>query len=165
MLANEHDERQRPAGRRPEQHDALQDGVGLGPGGRGRRQHRQEVGRDVADRRGDQERPGALDAGGLAEGELLVAARAAPFVLAGCGTREQAAGLAALQAVLHRGDSGRAHDVASAIRPRRRRARASVRPLDPLPYLARVEARLHRRRARRRAPPSTNSASPGITVA
>ena len=67
MLANEHDERQRPAGRRPEEHDALHDGVGLGAGGGGRRQHRQEVRRDVADRRGDQERPGALQAVRLAE--------------------------------------------------------------------------------------------------
>ena len=76
----EHDERQRPSGRRPQQHDALHDGVGLGAGGRGGRQHRQQVGRDVADCRGDQKGPGALETGALAENQVLVAARASPFV-------------------------------------------------------------------------------------
>ncbi len=81
----------------------------------------------------------------LAEDERLVAARAAPFVLAGCGTREQAAGLAALQALLHRGHGGRAHDVAPAIRsPAVALSRTRLRPLDPLPHLPRIEARLHR---------------------
>ena len=144
MLAIEHDERQRPAGRRPEQHDALQDGVGLGAGGRGRRQHRKDVCRDVADRRGDQKGPGALEAGRLAERELLVAARTAPFVLAGRGAREQAADFAALQALLHRGQGGRTHDVPSAIRsPAASRRAAGLRPLDPVPHLAGIEARLH----------------------
>ncbi len=131
------------------------------PGGRGRGQHRQEVGRDVADRRGDQEGPGALEAGGLAELECLAAARAVPFVLAGRGTREQAAASQLCRpcciAVRRRRSRRRlGHPCRGVSRPR-----VVVRPLDPLPHLARVEARLDRRRTRTPARRARTARCPG----
>src|SRR6202022_1297107 len=100
----------------PQEHDALQDGVGLGTGGGGRSQHWKDVCRDVTACRRNQESPRALEAGGLPKGELLVAARAAPFFLAWCGAREQATGFATVQALLHRGQGRRPHGVPSVIR-------------------------------------------------
>ncbi len=58
---DQHDQRERPRSRRVEKRHSAQDRVALGGSQRGRVQHRQHVGRDVADGRGDDERPGRLD--------------------------------------------------------------------------------------------------------
>src|SRR5205809_2001649 len=122
---DEDDERERPPGGRPEEDDALQDRVGVAARRRDRREHREDVGRDVADRRGDEERPGALDARRLAEGELVAAARAAPLVRPRRGTRDEPAGLAALEAERERGRRRQAHVLASAHSTRSHTSRGS----------------------------------------
>src|SRR5882724_394393 len=150
---DEDDERERPAGGRPEEDDALQDRVGVAARRRDRREHREDVGRDVADRRGDEERPGALDARRLAEGELVAAARAAPLVRTGHGTRDEPAGVAALETQCHRRRRRGAHvrSTASAHSILSQTSRGSK--------LACIAA------STKTSAPSANSASPGITFA
>src|SRR5262249_37613939 len=57
----EHGEGERPRARGVEEHHAAHDGVGVGRAQRGGGEHGQHVGGDVADGRGDHERPRALD--------------------------------------------------------------------------------------------------------
>ena len=164
----QHDQRQRPAGRRPEQHDALQDGVGLGArrGGRG---HAPAAGsrgcsRCAAAIRNAQVRCRLV---GLAKLELLAAARAVPFrprrapdARAGRRLRSSADRVCmALAAVAL---------IAPASASRGAGGRRAARP--PLPIRRAPTLHAHRsspasRRAGRPAPRGVNSAIPGITVA
>ena len=92
----EHDHCQRPHAMRQKVDDATHDGVGLNLPERRHLHHGQHVGRDVAERGRDHERPGALEAARLAHVELGAAARAARAVGAMAGqAREQAAVVAA----------------------------------------------------------------------
>src|SRR5262245_2846503 len=164
---DEHDQGERPSGRGPEELDALQDRVRVAPGGRAGRHHREDVGRDAADRSRNEASPGALQARGLAEGELLVAARAATLLLAGLGAREQAAGLAALQPQLHRrrrNRGGSAHRVASAISPAPAlRALASAQSTRS--HTSRGSKPACMAASTKTRAPSAYIATPGITVA
>src|SRR5215813_12529487 len=73
---HQHREGQRPRARGVEKHHAAHDGVGIGRSERGGAEHGQHVGRDVADSRGDHERPRALDGLTTAPRQLRAATRA-----------------------------------------------------------------------------------------
>ena len=165
MLAKSTISRERPPGRRPEEHDALQDGVGvLARGGDGGH-HREQVGRQVADGGGDQERQRALQGVPFPEAQFLAAARTAPFLRAGRGTRQQAAAFAALQALLDRGHNGRAHGVASTVRSPAVAGRAAASAHSTLSHTTRGSKFDWIAGSKKTSPPTANSASPGSTVA
>ena len=82
---------------------------------RGRRgHHRQDVGREVADRGGDDERPRALDRVAAAEFELRAAPRALPRFLRAGRTGQEAARLARGEPLAQAGPRDRGHRPASA---------------------------------------------------
>src|SRR5262249_60781137 len=74
--SDEHNERQRPRSRRVKKYYSTHDGIAIGGAERGRIEHRQNVGWDVADRGSDDERPGGLYRGRTARHELRATARA-----------------------------------------------------------------------------------------
>src|SRR5262249_43854225 len=90
--------------------------------------------------------------------ERLVAARTPSFLFTRCRTRDQATGLTALQAELHRGGRGGAHDATSAVRSPAA-AHATRFHASRGSKLACIAAR------RKTRPPSAKSATPGTTVA
>src|SRR5215831_2762667 len=73
---HQHGEGKWPRARGVEEHHATHDGVGIGRAQRGGGEHGQHVGRDVADSRGDHERPRALDGLTTAPRQLRAATRA-----------------------------------------------------------------------------------------
>ena len=107
---DEHDQREVPRARAPEEHDPAQDRVALRPEQRARLHDRQDVRRHVEDVRGDHQRPGATEAVGLAQVERGAAARAGACVPA--HARDQPAVVAACEPETGRGPAG--HRSASA---------------------------------------------------
>src|ERR1019366_7809344 len=135
---DQHQERERPRSRGVEKRHAAQDGVTLGARGCGRVEHRQHVGRNVADGRGDEQRPGGPDRAMAADLELLATA-AAEARLAGAGrVRQQVAGLAGHEAGASSGQRWSLHRAASIHSIRRQSSRRST--LTTMAGISRITA-------------------------
>src|SRR6266568_4062535 len=106
---DKHDEGQRPRARRVQENHPAHDGVRLGRPQRGGAQHRQDVRRYVADRRGDHQRPRVLDRVPAAPHEHRAAARAIPRVRTIGRPRQQPAGRAGDQPGASSAQHSRAH--------------------------------------------------------
>ena len=156
---DENDQRQRPRARLVQEDHAADDGVEFGRSQRRRAEHRQGVGRYVADRRCDQQRPSVLD--------RVVAsphqpARRSAGSIRGCARRRAAR--VGRRSGTRRFRPGRRSTsrqlielLRHAIRYPRAERRRSVGPLDPRPDLARVEAHEDRSQQHaRRRPPHTS---------
>src|SRR5215469_16904916 len=105
---HQHGEGQWPRSRGVEEHHAAHDGVGVGRAQRSGGEHGQHVGGDVADGRGDHERPRALDGLVTAPRQLRAAAWAmAKFGRHG-GSGEEPAGLTGDEPGLRSGGDGHA---------------------------------------------------------
>src|SRR5258705_10089475 len=106
---HEHDEGEGPRARRVEENRAAHDGVGVGGHHGGRPQHGQDIGRDIADGRPDEERPRALHGIAAAPRELGAAARAVPRRVGPDGSRQQLTRLARHEPGLRSAPRRRAH--------------------------------------------------------
>src|SRR5882724_2958936 len=113
---HEYDDGQRPRARRVEKNCATHDGVGIGRYDGVGPQHREDIGRDVANGRGDEERPRALDGIAAAPLELAAAARAVPRLHRSSlgGSRQQVARPAGDESGFRSAPHGGAHSAIAA---------------------------------------------------